>query len=225
MDNLPGETCGRCAGVAWPARRSKACGRKVPLVSFFSTLITAVAPAVRSALRTATQPKSRRTAPRNAPSHPAAPGSAQQPPPPAGGSPGRTGTDRTVEVDPHAVGTVRTTYSPVSDGDPDPGEIVWTWVPYQENDGQGKDRPVLVVAAEPTGTVLVVQLTSKTHEGDDEFVPVGSGDWDSAHRPSWVNLERVLRVHPLGMRREASALGRQEFDRVADRLRKRYGWS
>ncbi len=120
---------------------------------------------------------------------------------------------------------MRTSYSPVLDGDPDPGEIVWTWVPYEENNGQGKDRPVLVVAAEPTGTVLVVQLTSKTHDGDDEFVPVGSGDWDSAHRPSWVNLERVLRVHPLGMRREASSLGRPEFDRVAGRLRDRYGWS
>jgi hypothetical protein len=149
----------------------------------------------------------------------------RNPPAPAGDSPGRSGPNRTVEVDPQAVGPVRMSYSPVLDGDPDPGEIVWTWVPYEENDGQGKDRPVLVVAAEPAGTVLVVQLTSKTHDGDDEFVPVGSGNWDSAHRPSWVNLERVLRVHPAGMRREASSLDRGEFDRVADRLRTRYGWS
>lgn len=193
-------------------------------MSFLSNLISAVAPAVRTAVRAASKPKNRPSAPRSAPARPAAPRARQQPAP-AADSPGRSGPDRTVEVDPHAVGTVRTSYSPVLDGDPDPGEIVWTWVPYEENNGQGKDRPVLVVAAEPTGTVLVVQLTSKTHDGDDEFVPVGSGDWDSAHRPSWVNLERVLRVHPLGMRREASALGRQEFDRVAERLRSRYGWS
>ena len=201
-------------------------------MSFLSALFAAVAPAVRSAVRAASPTKSRRRAP--APAHPpeagshqrpAAPGYRQRSAAPGGDSPGRTGPDRTVEVDPQAVGAVRTSYSPVVDGDPDPGEIVWTWVPYEENDGQGKDRPVLVVATEPAGTVLVVQLTSKTHDGDDEFVPVGSGDWDSEHRPSWVNLERVLRVHPSGMRREASALGRAPFDRVAERLRARYGWS
>ena len=27
----------------------------------------------------------------------------------------------------------------------DPGEIVWTWVAYEEDPTQGKDRPVLVV--------------------------------------------------------------------------------
>ncbi len=130
-----------------------------------------------------------------------------------------------MEIDPVSIGKVRMSYSPVTDGDPDPGEIVWTWVPFQENDGQGKDRPVLVVAAERGGTVLVVQLTSKDHDEDSEFVSVGAGDWDSSHRESWVNLERVLRVHPDGMRREAAALGRAPFQKVADRLKVRYGWT
>jgi len=115
-------------------------------------------------------------------------------------------------------------YNPNKDGAPDPGEIVWTWVPFEENDGRGKDRPVLVVAAEKTGTVLAVQLTSKNHSGDAEFVAVGSGDWDAEGRPSWVNIDRVLRVHPDGMRREASALPRPAFDTVAGRLQARYGW-
>jgi hypothetical protein len=115
-------------------------------------------------------------------------------------------------------------YSPSTDGDPDPGEIVWTWVPYEENDGRGKDRPVLVVAAEVSGTLLAVQLTSKPHQGAD-FVPVGSGAWDGEHRPSWVRIDRVLRVHAGGMRREASALDRTHFDDVATALRARYPWS
>src|SRR4051812_11044880 len=38
-------------------------------------------------------------------------------------------------------------YSPEADGSPDPGEIVWTWVPYQEDHSQGKDRPVLVIGS------------------------------------------------------------------------------
>ena len=36
-------------------------------------------------------------------------------------------------------------YSPNPDGKPDPGEIVWTWVPFQEDSSKGKDRPVLLI--------------------------------------------------------------------------------
>ena len=139
-------------------------------------------------------------------------------------SPGRTGPNRTVEVDPRQIGSVRTSYSPVRDGSPDPGEIVWTWVPFEEDNGQGKDRPVLVVAAEKKGTLLVVQLTSKKHEGRSDFVSVGSGAWDGQHRESFVNLDRVLRVHPGGMRREAAALDKAPFQKVASLLQSRYGW-
>jgi hypothetical protein len=62
-----------------------------------------------------------------------------------------------------------------TDGVPDPGEVVWTWVPFEENDGRGKDRPVLVVAVESAGTYLAVQLTSKDHDGEGDFVSVGAG--------------------------------------------------
>jgi hypothetical protein len=138
--------------------------------------------------------------------------------------PGELGPDATVEVDPHRIGPVRTSYSPQTDGAPDPGEIVWTWVPFEENDGRGKDRPVLVVAAESAGTYLAVQLTSKDHDGEGDFVPIGAGGWDAERRPSWVNLDRVIRVHEGGMRREAAALPREPFERVTGRLHQRYGW-
>ncbi|MFG2140530.1 type II toxin-antitoxin system PemK/MazF family toxin [Streptomyces sp. NPDC048650] len=138
--------------------------------------------------------------------------------------PGRTGPTATVEARPGSVGTVRTSYAPDHDGDPDPGEIVWTWVPYEENDGRGKDRPVLVVARETHGTLLAVQLSSKRHSNDWEWVPIGAGPWDRAGRDSWVAVDRVLRVHPTGMRREACALDRGRFNLVVNRLRERYGW-
>ena len=38
-----------------------------------------------------------------------------------------------------------TSYEPVADGQPDPGEVVWAWVPYEEDPSQGKDRPVLLI--------------------------------------------------------------------------------
>ena len=138
--------------------------------------------------------------------------------------PGEFGPDATVEVDPHRIGPVRMSYSPQTDGVPDPGEVVWTWVPFEENDGRGKDRPVLVVAVESAGTYLAVPLTSKAHDDEGDFVSIGAGGWDGEHRPSWVNLDRVIRVHEGGMRREAAALPRAPFERVTDRLHQRYGW-
>lgn len=138
--------------------------------------------------------------------------------------PGRSGPHATAEAAPSTVGRVRTSYAPAHDGDPDPGEIVWTWVPYEEADGRGKDRPVLVVARESAGSVLAVQLSSKRHDRDREWVPLGSGPWDRSGRDSWVDLDRVLRVHEDGMRREACALDRMRFNLVVGRLRERYGW-
>ncbi|MEO3973807.1 type II toxin-antitoxin system PemK/MazF family toxin [Streptomyces sp. CAU 1734] len=139
-------------------------------------------------------------------------------------APGRGGATATTEADPSRVGRVRTSYAPDRDGAPDPGEIVWTWVPFEENDGRGKDRPVLVVAREAGGTLLAVQLSSKRHDRDREWVPIGVGPWDRERRESWVDLDRVLRVHGGGVRREACALDRARFDRVVQRLRERYGW-
>ncbi|MFZ4175927.1 type II toxin-antitoxin system PemK/MazF family toxin [Streptomyces sp. HNS054] len=139
-------------------------------------------------------------------------------------TPGRYGLYATVETEPRSVGRVRTEYSPAHDGDPDPGEIVWTWVPFEENDGRGKDRPVLVVARETAGTFLAVQLSSKGRAGDRDRVPIGSGPWDRSGRDSWVAVDRVLRLHEEGMRREACALDRMRFNSVRQRLRERYGW-
>lgn len=136
-------------------------------------------------------------------------------------SPGRYGPHATTQT--RDFGAVRTSYNPHVDGDPDPGEIVWTWVPFEENDGRGKDRPVLVVAREPAGTLLAVQLSSRPHD-DVEWIPIGSGPWDNEGRASWVDVSRVLRVRPDGMRREAAALDREPFDSVIAALRQRHGW-
>ncbi|NLU67526.1 type II toxin-antitoxin system PemK/MazF family toxin [Streptomyces sp. HNM0574] len=138
--------------------------------------------------------------------------------------PGQSGTSATVEVEPGGVGRVRTTYAPDPDGEPDPGEIVWTWVPYEEDDGRGKDRPVLVVAREAQETFLAVQLSSRDRDGEEGWLPLGSGPWDRSGRDSWAGTGRVLRVHPDGMRREACALDRARFNRVVHRLQQIYGW-
>ncbi|MCR2814614.1 type II toxin-antitoxin system PemK/MazF family toxin [Microbacterium jiangjiandongii] len=139
-------------------------------------------------------------------------------------SPGRSGTTATIPLAPPAPGALRIGYAPDRDGGPDAGEVVWTWVPYAEGDGRGKDRPVLVIGRQSTDRVYAVRLTSTPHDGDPDFVSIGAGEWDSKERPSWADIRQVYSVHVRGMRREAAAPDRATFGRVAEQLRRRYGW-
>jgi hypothetical protein len=108
-------------------------------------------------------------------------------------------------------------YSPVLDGDPDPGEVVWTWVPYEDDPSQGKDRPVVIIGRR--GASLVgVALTSKRHDNERQ-VAVGTGPWDHELRPSYAKVDRVLSVDPALVRREGAVLSRAHFDDVVAALR------
>jgi len=138
---------------------------------------------------------------------------------------GRMPGSETIEVDPERVGDVSVGYSPSRNGMPDSGEVIWTWVPYEENDGRGKDRPVLVIGRQSEDRVYAVRMTSKAHDRDRDFLSIGSGSWDSQGRESWVDIEQLYSVHDAGMRREAAVLDRQRYGRVADALIKRYGWA
>jgi hypothetical protein len=116
-------------------------------------------------------------------------------------------------------------YSPNLDGDADPGEVVWTWVKYEDDPHQGKDRPVLVVGR--NGRTLLGLMLSSQHERDGQrnWLALGAGAWDREDRPSWIRLDRVIEVDEDGIRREGAILDRTRFDRVADVLRTSYGWA
>jgi len=125
-----------------------------------------------------------------------------------------------------ATGGITVSYAPERDGDADPGEVVWTWVPFEDDPSQGKDRPVLVIGWDGA-QLAVVQLSSKDHaERRDagEWVPVGTGDWDRDRRPSYVDASRLIRVSPSAVRREGAALDEQHFGAVLDRVRQLHGW-
>jgi hypothetical protein len=115
-------------------------------------------------------------------------------------------------------------YSPALDGRADPGEIVWTWVVYEDDPSRGKDRPVLVVGRDRR-TLLGLMLSSQEHQGDPDWIGIGSGTWDYEGRASWVRLDRVLDVPEEGIRREGAILARDTFEKVAARLRAEYSWS
>ncbi|WP_217184425.1 type II toxin-antitoxin system PemK/MazF family toxin [Streptomyces sp. AC495_CC817] len=139
--------------------------------------------------------------------------------------PGRTRGTKTVRVDPDRIDGLRISYAPDRDGAPDAGEIIWTWVPYEENDGRGKDRPVLVIGRQSADRVYAVRMTSKAHDRDRDFLSIGTGAWDAQGRESWVDIEQLYSVHERGLRREAAVLDTRRFGRVAQALSRRYGWT
>lgn len=118
---------------------------------------------------------------------------------------------------------LRTRYAPARNGRPDPGEVVWAWVPYEEDPTQGKDRPVLVIACNDSH-VVALPLTSKDHDLDEAqearagryWMDVGTGPWDRQRRASEVRLNRALVLDVRAVRREGGALPRPIFDAVVE---------
>lgn len=115
-------------------------------------------------------------------------------------------------------------YAPDLDGRADPGEIVWTWVPFEEDASRGKDRPVLVIGRDGASVLGLMLSSQDHHRGDRGWLALGPGAWDGEHRPSWVLLDRVIDVPEDGIRREGAVLDRGRFDQVATRLRSQHGW-
>src|SRR3954465_3837740 len=115
----------------------------------------------------------------------------------------------------------KVSYDPHPDGLPDPGEVVWGWVPFEDDPARGKARPVLLIAR-GDDVLYGLMLTSKDHDRDaaDEarygryWMDVGSGGWDHEGRPSEVRLDRLITIAPSAVRREGAALDRAVFERV-----------
>ena len=171
--------------------------------------------ALIGALRTKPTPP-KPTPPKPTPPKPTPP--KPTPPKPKPTSPKPTASQRPAgAVDSELVG-VAIEYTPCVDGDPDPGEVVWTWVPYEDDPSQGKDRPVVVFGRR--GARLVgVALTSKPHDNEPQ-VAVGTGPWDREGRTSYAKLERILDLDPAQVRREGAILDRRRFDELVAALQR-----
>lgn len=128
-------------------------------------------------------------------------------------------------------GTPVVSYSPTLDGEADPGEIVWTWVPFEEDHARGKDRPVLLIGRDGPW-LLALMLSSKDHDHDASrearwgrrWMDIGTGAWDAQRRPSEVRLDRIVRVDPARVRREGAILDRKRFDAVVREAKTSQGW-
>ena len=111
-------------------------------------------------------------------------------------------------------GEVTWQYAPEMDGDPDPGEIVWAWVSFEEDAHLGKDRPIAVVGRAEDQRLVGMMLSSRDHARDRNWLAIGSGPWDRDGRKSWLRRDRLLAVAPGAVRREGAVLPRATFDAV-----------
>lgn len=121
-------------------------------------------------------------------------------------------------------------YSPKRNHRADPGEVIWTWVPFEEEPTQGKDRPVLVLAETNQG-VIASQMTSR--DRTEDFLPedkygrawldIGTGSWDDKGRNSEVRLDRLLMIPRGSMRREGGRLDEATFYEVVRMIRRVHG--
>lgn len=111
-------------------------------------------------------------------------------------------------------GTVRVDYRPQRNGEPDPGEVVWAWVAYEDDPGIGKDRPIVLVGRIRDGRFAALMLSSRDRDGQRGWLGIGSGPWDLDRRPSWVRLDRVLAVTADAVRREGAILPSATYERI-----------
>ncbi|WP_406709770.1 type II toxin-antitoxin system PemK/MazF family toxin [Trueperella pyogenes] len=138
--------------------------------------------------------------------------------------------DQAIEWPISRLGLPAVEYHPSRNGYPDPGEVVWAWVPFDENDGRGKDRPVLVLA-NIGEHVIFAQMSSKDHDQYADYessqgrawFDIGSGAWDSRGRESEVRLDRLLVAHVGQVRREGATLDRARYDDVVCALKDFHG--
>ena len=108
-------------------------------------------------------------------------------------------------------------YNPAVDGRPVPGEVVWTWVAYDHDSREGKDRPVLVLSVDGA-RLSVLELRSRRDRRERRsrqvWLELGLGDWDRSGRESEVRLDRLLTVSIYDARRVGSELDPRLFEEV-----------
>ena len=100
-------------------------------------------------------------------------------------------------------------------------------MPYEENDGRGKDRPVIILAVDGE-YVIFAQMTSKDHADHgirkDKYgtwwMDIGTGAWDPKGRPSEIKLNILWIVHESHIRRMGSALDADIYSEVVTTIKK-----
>jgi hypothetical protein len=103
------------------------------------------------------------------------------------------------------------------DGHPDPGEIVWARVPFEDDPTQSKIRPVVIIGRAKNGNLVAVQSTSKSHRPGS--IPVA---W-SNDKISYIRPERLIQIDANNYQKEGSYIKRPKFQEIVDLVSSRHG--
>ncbi|MFI9027392.1 type II toxin-antitoxin system PemK/MazF family toxin [Streptomyces sp. NPDC053560] len=115
-------------------------------------------------------------------------------------------------------------------GVPEPGEIWWAMVPFEDSvekgatrsvsgrvvagDGRAKDRPCLVLAVRG-GSALVAKITTRYHAERPGVIALPPGTvGDARNRPSYLETDELREVAVTGFRRRAGTADPQLWERV-----------
>ena len=113
------------------------------------------------------------------------------------------------------------TYAPHTGKTPDPGEVVTTWVPDEEDHKTGKERAALLIGRDGDWLLgVVLSMTEADTEQGGRWVTIGTGAWDTRRRQTHVRVDRVVRIHPDDIRGRAEKLDKTRFDKVAAGIRR-----
>ncbi|MFI7006797.1 type II toxin-antitoxin system PemK/MazF family toxin [Streptomyces sp. NPDC050145] len=98
-------------------------------------------------------------------------------------------------------------------GGPQPGEIWWAKVPYEDGPG-GKDRPCLVLGVRGS-VALVAKITSKYHDERPGVIALPPGSvGDAGGRASFLETDELREVGFSAFRRRAGLVDPLVWDQV-----------
>lgn len=99
---------------------------------------------------------------------------------------------------------------------PEPGDIWFWWVPFEEDPSQGKDRPVLVLRSVPAAGVAL-KITSTPHpEGPPYWALLLDEKTEGLTGTSYAECGRLLILEGCRKRRYAGRAAPEDLRRIRE---------
>ncbi|MDN6387553.1 MAG: type II toxin-antitoxin system PemK/MazF family toxin, partial [Corynebacterium sp.] len=75
-------------------------------------------------------------------------------------------------------------------------------------------------------TLLGMLISSNPeHAEDDNWVSIGAGLWDPRGNECWARADRTIEIPEASIQRRGVSMPERRYERLANALRRSYGWS
>lgn len=116
-------------------------------------------------------------------------------------------------------------FTPDMDGQVDSGEVVWVCTPGETAHCAPQERAILVIARTRTEVIGLLISPNPQHTTEDNWLEIGTGEWDEDGRECWIRMDRVIEVPETQIRRQGTLFPPRRFERIANQLRTEYHWA